>query len=182
MITLGGYEIRPIDADHFLNDFTCGYDDNRLGDWLSNRAFEEDQKNLSRVWIMSEVATPGVPVGYFSLSEHLVLGSSLTKKLRDGISESRQHPARLLGKFALHVENQKRGLGRFLMLGAFQAHLLANKYSAARFLVLHVRNEPLIEYYKRYGFKLVNDSSSQENFMCIPTAVIKEIVDNILAD
>ncbi|MFC5280705.1 hypothetical protein ACFPGO_02295 [Arcanobacterium canis] len=176
---LGKYILSEISSEHFIDDFDCGYDENRLGLWLRKSAYEENQKHLSRVWILASGEQPGVPLGYFSLSEHQLLSNEVLKRQRDGISHNRSHPARLLGKFALDQRDQGKGLGVILMAGVFRAYLEANKYSASRFLVLHTQHERLTEYYRQFGFVVVESNHASMETMILPTSDIEGYVNEI---
>ncbi|MFC5370397.1 hypothetical protein [Arcanobacterium bovis] len=169
---IGSYTLAQISDQHFLSDFDCKHDDNRLGEWLSKYAYDEDLKDLSRVWILAKEEQPGVPVGYFSLSDHQLLSSEVQKKYRTGISKTRAHPARLLGKFAVDYREQKSNVSNILMAAVFLTYLNANEYSAARFLVLHTQKPRLVEYYQRFGF-VKFESNYEGSSLLISTENIK---------
>lgn len=171
----------PLSDDHFLEFFDCGRDNNSLGEWLSNKAREENKQNLSRVWVLANNDAPETPVGYFCLSDHQISPGEMPKALRKGISSSRSHPAKLLGKFALSEDSQGQGLGEHLMAGVFGAYLQSNQYSAARFLVLHTRNEPVTQYYEhRFGFVALGEGPRDAgSTMVLPTATVEQAMAGV---
>lgn len=175
--------LRLLDEDHLVDWFDCGRDE-RMNDWLVERARRWQVENLSKVWILSTCDSPNEIVGFFTLSAHQVTPHSIPKAHRAQDSANKSwvnnlqtaFPATLLGKFALHTDHQKHGLGETLMLCAYVQHLVATSHSASKFLVLDVKNPDLSRYYKdKFGFLSVSSGDEMVRMIKATSAIEKEI-------
>lgn len=148
------FQCEAISADHATLGFDCGYDSG-LSSWLSEKALQHQQEHLARVFILIDPGRPGVPAAYFTLSAHSihVRGGVTKQDRRDNPSNGNiagalaQHPAHLLGKFAVDVSYQGQGVGNILMLHVYSKYLDSLDATASRYLVLHAREPALVEYY-----------------------------------
>lgn len=163
------FVVERLNDGHFLEFFDCRHDNNALGLWLSGKAREYDSRNQSRVWIMRRQDDLENPVGYYSLSSLSIGGGSLLKRDRKGIPASAEHPAQLLGKFALDQGVQGTDAGALLMRSVWEKHLAVAALTGSRFLALHVRHPSLEDYYRRYGFETSSRGDGSGNGLVLMT-------------
>lgn len=148
------FKCEAMSDDHSTLEFDCGYDSGLSG-WLSEKALQYQQEHLARVWVLIDPSRPGVPVAYFTLSAHAihVRGGVTKSDRRDNPANGNiagalvQHPAHLLGKFAIDASYQGMGVGNVLMLHVYAKYLDSLDATASRYLVLHAREPALVEYY-----------------------------------
>lgn len=182
-----GLGLRRLDEDHYTGFFDCGRD-TKMDTWFRETALKWQREDMCAVWVLSKVDDPGDPVGFFTLSAHQIIPSNVNKKdiaadetNRCWVNNLRQPlPAQLLGKFALDKSLQGKGCGEVLMMCVYAKHVEAADAVGAKFLVIDVHQNELVDYYhKRFGF--VRSSRADEMAqMYRPTAVIRQELDDSL--
>lgn len=131
-----------------------------LSQWLSNKARIYQAEDLCQVWVLASCANEDDVLGYFTLSAHSLVTTSVEKSHRAASPQNRgvvgTHqalPAHLLGKFALDSSVQGRGVGPLLMACVYDRYLLSAQSGGSKLLVLEAREAALVEYYHGvYGF------------------------------
>lgn len=156
------YRIELLTSDHMLMDFDCGHG-NSLGDWLIKKALMYQEENFSRVYVMLDTQKNNQVCGYFALLSHQITTQSITKKDRRGKNEKTaaaagSHdtlPSQLLGKFALDSAYQGCDASTVLMYFVYKIFLDILKYTAARYLIVEVRENKIGEIYQnKFKFAL----------------------------
>ena len=146
------YILDALTKKHDTSKFDCGV--NVLNLWLTGHALIAQNKRPARTFVSHK--GDNVVAAFFSLSSHTIDRDTLEKKL--GRGSPAQIPAVLLGKMALKVELQDRGLGKELLHAAFEMALRASDFAGARFLVVDALNEEVVGFYENNGFKKCLDS------------------------
>lgn len=180
-------QLRKMDEDHYVDFFECGRDEN-MDKWFSQTALKWQREEMCAVWVLSPADQPSDALGFFTLSAHQIVPSNVAKgdKAADPINKGwvngllQPFPAQLLGKFALRADEQGKGLGRVLMTCVYAKHVEAADAAGAKFLVVDVRDDDLVAYYRdRFRFVrsgLVGDMAQ----MYRPTSVIRQELAAIL--
>jgi len=132
---------------HDLGHFNSGEPD--IDSWLRNSALRARYRNYSRtyVWHYGDEKV----VAFFCLSAYSITADELPKKQARG--EQDVIPAFLLGKFALDISLQGKGLSRLLIADAIFEANKASKVAAARYLVVDALTPGLANLYEKFGFK-----------------------------
>jgi predicted N-acetyltransferase YhbS len=119
-------------AEHVLDGFECG--DDALDGWLVDRARRNKADRSSRTWVVS---VDGRVVAYYASSAAVVLRVEATK--RASRNQPDPLPAVLLGRLAVDLRYQGRGLGAALL---------------KHFIVLvHAKDSAAAAFYARFGFE-----------------------------
>jgi predicted N-acetyltransferase YhbS len=141
------WRIEPIAQHHERDRFTCG--EPALDVFLKTRARKHREQNLSSTF----VALPGslVVAGYYTLAERSIefadMPAALVKRLpRHPI------PGILLGRFAVDLAHQQRGLGKLLLVDALRTCLAAADLLGVFAVMLDAKNERVKSWYQRHGF------------------------------
>lgn len=183
-----GWRLRRMDSDHYTATFDCGRDE-QMTKWFGRTALKWQNEDMCSVWILSPQDNETAVYGFFTLSSHLIIPGNVAKDDRASLAESRSwvnglknpFPAQLLGKFALDKDQQGKGLSLPLMLCVYVKHLEAAEVAGAKFLVVDVQEEALVNYYQeRFGF--IRSSQEGAAQMYRPTKAIREDVAKALAD
>lgn len=132
---------------HILSQFNSG--EPNIDSWLRNSARKASGRDYGRtyVWHYGD----GLVVAFFSLSACAITPNELPKKQARG--EQHIIPAFLLGKFALDVFLQGKGLSRLLIADAIFEANKASQVVAARYLVADALTPNLVDLYEKFGFK-----------------------------
>jgi GNAT superfamily N-acetyltransferase len=163
----GGIVREQLANHHDLSHFNSGESDIDL--WLRNSALRARFRDYSRtyVWHYGD----GQVVAYFCLSAYAITPEELPKKQARG--EQDVIPAFLLGKFALDISLQGKGLSRLLIADAiFEAHK-ASQVAAARYLVVDALTPDLVDLYEKFGFKRPFGLTGEKTRLC---ALIKDLL------
>ena len=136
---------RPLDTNHKLAGFDCG--EPSLNKWLINRAQKNQETGASRIYVLLDNQCV---IGYFSLSNghvsRAVAPGSVSRNMPEPI------PVIIMGRLAVHIDYQHRGLGSDLLRDAFLRARKASEISAARALLIHALNDKAKQFYLQHGF------------------------------
>jgi ribosomal protein S18 acetylase RimI-like enzyme len=145
------FNIELLTADHFVDDFDCG--DERKNSYLKKFALQNTKGGLARTF----VAVPSgdsLVQGYYSISSSSVKFENLgNRKLpRYPI------PAILIGKLAVDITAQKRGLGTALLFNALKRAARVSEEIGIFLVEIEAVNEPAKKMYLDIGFSEMLDS------------------------
>ncbi|NJM92592.1 MAG: GNAT family N-acetyltransferase [Rhodospirillaceae bacterium] len=130
---------------HDLAAFDCGNED--LNDWLKRRAVASEGRSAR-----TTVLCDGQRVaGYYCLATGAIERESLSSaKLRKNLPDP--IPILVLGRLAIALEYQGRGLGKALLKDAILKTITASEIAGVRALVVHAIDDAAAQFYQRYGF------------------------------
>jgi len=135
----------PLTAHHAVADFDCGAAS--LNDWLKKRALRNQVSGASRTFV---VCDDGRVVAYYTLASSAVALDSATGRLRRNMPDP--IPVVVLGRLAVDVCFQSRGLGRGLLQDAGRRVLQAADEIGIRGLIVHAIDANAKAFYQRLGF------------------------------
>jgi GNAT superfamily N-acetyltransferase len=140
----------PITAEHLVDDFDCGNE--QLGSWLRRRALQNHRSGATRVYVVCATRTQRI-AGYYGLAtaeiQHEKLPSRSRRNMPDPV------PALLLGRLAVSLDHQGKGLGADLLAHAVQRSLDVSKIVGVRLLLVHAFDENAAAFYRHNGFSLL---------------------------
>lgn len=141
-----------------------------LDDWLRSRALGSEGLS-ARTYVVCEVNSQRV-VGYYALSvtkeqRAFLPSAKLRRALPDDV------PLMLIGRLAVDVTYQGKGLGADLLRDALQRSIAVSEIAGVRAVVAHAIDEEAVGFYRRYGFIL---SPLGERVMLLPTETIKAAI------
>jgi len=137
----------PLEQHHHLENFNSGKP--ALDDWLIQHALQAQQSGSARTFI---VRNNDRVAGYFSLTVGQIDALEATERIRKGMG---QHPIPviLLARLAVHLQDQKRGIGKGMLLNAVQRTLLIAEQAGVRALLTHPLDMNATRFYLRFGFE-----------------------------
>jgi len=162
---LGGKLLPPsaITSGHDLTQFRCGNEP--LDDWLRFRALKNEGRS-SRTYIVSQGRTA---VGYYCLStgaeKRASVPSKITRNSPDPV------PLILLGRLAVDLNHQGKGIGAGLLKDALQRVAQISKAVGSRALIVHAIDQKAMAFYIKYGF-IEFPYGSQTLFLPIETITV----------
>ena len=135
----------PISPAHDLAAFDCGNED--LNDWLKRRALASEGRSAR-----TNVLCDGQRVaGFYCLATGAVERESLASaKLRKNLPDP--IPILVLGRLAIALDYQGRGLGKSLLKDAILKTITASEIAGVRALVVHAIDDAAARFYRKYGF------------------------------
>ncbi len=141
--------IEPLAGHHDRAAFACG--EPALDAYLRRQAAQDVRRRVAQVFVATD-ASPEVILGYYSLSaagfDKAELPPALAKRL-----PHYPVPAAILGRLAVDLAHQGRGLGEMLLLDAVRRVLRASQALAVHAIVVDAKSERAGAFYARYGFR-----------------------------
>lgn len=135
----------PLTTDHDLAGFNSG--EEALDHWLRRRALANQASGASRTFVVCEERRA---VAYYALASSAVTATETPGRFRRNMPDP--IPVVVLGRLAVHLGFQSRGLGRALIRDAAHRVLQAADLIGIRGLLVHALNEGSREFYERLGF------------------------------
>lgn len=136
-------------SHHELTRFSNGKHES-LDAWLRDRALASEGLS-ARTYVVCAADAPTQVVGYYAISTAMAHRSGLpTAKLRRGMPD--EVPLLLLGRLAIDVGYQKRGLGTDLLIDALRRCLVAAETAGARGVIAHAIDDEAMVFYEHHGF------------------------------
>jgi GNAT superfamily N-acetyltransferase len=136
-----------ISESHILTHFESG--ETVLDEWLQRRALKNLQSGASRTYVICSKVSLNV-VGFFSLSMGQILASDVVGSMRRNMPTN--IPAVVLGRLAIDITWQGKGVGRALLAEVMRRALRASDEVAARLLIVHAISPAAESFYKHHGF------------------------------
>ncbi len=152
-----------INSAHDLTQFHCGNEP--LDDWLRLRALKSEGRS-SRTYI---VARGQIAVGYYCLSTGAEKRASVPSKLVRNTPDP--VPLILLGRLAVDLNHQGKGIGAGLLKDALRRVAQISKAVGSRALIVHAIDQHAMAFYVKYGF-IEFPQGSQTLFLPIETIAL----------
>jgi GNAT superfamily N-acetyltransferase len=134
----------PLSADDDVDSFDCG--NALLNDWLRDQALASEGRS-ARTYVVKDDARVA---GYYCLSTGGVARESVPRKIRHGLP--RLVPVMVLGRLAVDVNYQGRGIGRGLLKDALLRTLQVSRQVGVRALLVHAIDDKAKAFYAAHGF------------------------------
>ena len=141
--------VEPLDRSHDRAAFSCG--EPALDNYLRRQASQDVRRRAAQVFVALGNA-PGQIAGYYCLSA----ASFEKKELPTELAKRLPHypvPAAVLGRLAVDLAWQGRGLGEALLIDAARRVFRASATIAVYAILVDAKNDRARTFYERYGFR-----------------------------
>lgn len=136
----------PLDGKHDVSAFDCG--EPSLNAWLKGRALRNQETGATRTFVLAQ--DTGV-IAYHALAAGSVHRAAATARARRKAPEP--IPALVLGRLAVDLGWQNRGLGGQLLRDAVLRAVQAADMVGIRVMLVHALSEEAKAFYVRRGFR-----------------------------
>ncbi len=136
-------------AKHERESFFCGIEE--LDQYLKKLATKDVKRKVSQVFVLVETKNSSKIIAYYSLSA----ASFARESLEEDLSKKLPYypvPAVIIGRFAVDLEWQGKGIGRFLLMEIFSRILAVSTIIAVYAIIVDAKNEKAKAFYEQYGF------------------------------
>ena len=113
---MGNWIIEPLDKSHERGDFSCGHAS--LDDFLKKYATQYTRRKLGTTYIATRDSQRRVLGSYTLAPSHFTFAHASAKLLK-GLPKH-PVPSLLLARLAVHESERGQGLGKHLLLDAFE--------------------------------------------------------------
>ena len=152
--------IRRLNETEIIDSFNCG--DSDLDDFVKNEALSYQEALLSVNYIMERKEET---IAFFSLSNDKISVNEFDNKTSFNRFRSRKfvnrkriksYPAVKIGRFAINLSSQSKGVGTML-LDFIKAYFLIDNKSGCRFITVDAYKSA-ISFYEKNGFVPLQDN------------------------
>lgn len=138
-------EVEQLTAAHNVSEFDCGSDAQTL--WLKRHAFAAHQAGTSRVRVVGRLSDDLV-VAYYALAGGAVLHKEAPDRVKRGAGQY-PIPLVILTRLGVDLSEQRRGLGKALVVDALGRVEAASDEIGIRALLIHAESEEAKSFYLR---------------------------------
>ena len=128
-----------------VEDFDCG--EISLNDWLKKRALKNDQGDASRIYV---VCCENRVVAYYSLHLGCIQHSEAIRAIKRNMPDP--IPAIVLGRLAVDIDHQGKGLARALIKDMFLRSLQVADLAGTKAVLVKALNKKITKFYQSFGF------------------------------
>ncbi|MGA7951908.1 MAG: GNAT family N-acetyltransferase [Gloeobacterales cyanobacterium] len=130
---------------HQIESFNSG--NSQLDDWLKRRALKNEAEGASRTYVL---ATGEVVIAYYCLANGAVAQTLATGRVRRNMPDP--VPVMVIGRLAVDLHWQGKGIGRALLRDAMLRTLHAVEIAGIRAILVHAISEEAKQFYEQCGF------------------------------
>jgi predicted N-acetyltransferase YhbS len=141
-----GLRIEKLGSLHHVVAFDCGSEP--LNKFLHQYARQNQKADGAQTYVCLDGETV---IGYSTLVVGEIEHADAPARLSKGLS---RHPVpiMLLGRLAVHVDWQGKGIGSSLLKDVIKRTIAAAEIAGVRALVVHAKDDSAAAYYKRFNF------------------------------
>jgi GNAT superfamily N-acetyltransferase len=158
--------IELLTSAHDIDGFESGV--KPLDDWLVGHALLNQQRNLSRTFVLLDDSD--VVIGFYSLTMGGVRVDQPPRRFGRGLPRYDIGMV-LLGRLAIDTSSQGQGLGRDLLIDAIYRAAIAGESAVARFIAVDPIEEAARCFYSAFGFLDVPGDDHGRMFLRIDEAL-----------
>lgn len=156
---------------HDREGFDCGSEPLNL--FLRQTARQHAERGISRTFVLTkEEGDPKNILGFFSLNLCQIKAESLASE--ESKSLPRDVAGARLGRLAISVNHQRKGLGRLLLVAAMQKFLEIHAAAGGIGLFVDAKDLDAKRYYEQFGFVPM---PSNELELFLPMQTIREALE-----
>lgn len=134
-----------LSTEHDLSQFQCG--EPELDGWLQRRALQNEESGASRSYV---VCAGRQVVGYYALAAGAVAHANAPGRVRRNTPNP--VPVMVIGRLAIDLRFQGRGIGSALLRDAVLRTMQAAEIAGIRAILVHAISESAKRFYERSGF------------------------------
>ena len=128
-----------------LSQFRSG--ESELDEWLKRRALSNEESGASRTYV---VCSGRKVVGYYALAAGAAAHRDAPGRVRRNMPEP--IPVMVIGRLAVDLNIQGRGIGSALLKDAVLRTVQAAEIAGIRAILVHAINESAKRFYEKLGF------------------------------
>ncbi len=132
---------------HDGSSFNSG--ESTLDDWLRHRAWHNLQAGASRTYVVCPAGSRQI-IGYYALSMGQILAQEVIGSMRRNMPSV--IPAVVLGRLAIDLAWQGKGLGGAMLADVLRRSLRAAAEVSARLVIVHAISPAAEAFYLHHGF------------------------------
>lgn len=165
------YLTEPLDSRHKRDNFKCGKD--LLDKYFCTQAKQDVKRKLSACFVLVEHES-GKISGYYTLSSNSISSELIPESFKQKLPRSYLSiPAVLLGRLAVDIGFQGKGIGKLLLIDSLKRCYDSSKSIGTFAVLVDPLDNEAERFYAKYGFIKLPDSGK----MFLPMKTIEELFE-----
>jgi GNAT superfamily N-acetyltransferase len=132
-------------ASQDVSQFDCG--EPALDIWLKRRALQNEESGASRTYV---VCVGQQIAGYYALATGAITHAEAPGRVKRNMPDP--VPVIIIGRLAIALKYQGRGIGTALLRDAILRTMQAAEIAGIRAILVHAISEQAKRFYEKYGF------------------------------
>ncbi len=150
MSATGLYRLELLSKQHDRESFTCGVE--TLDLYLRTQASQDMRRKANAVFVLVAEDAPQKIAGYFTLCAYGLAPGVIPEMARKHIPKYPVVSATLIGRLAVSLELQGKGLGPLLLAKALAKAYENSAVVGSSMVVVDAIDENAVRFYQAYGF------------------------------
>lgn len=160
-----------LNSSHRKKEFLCGKD--LLDNYLQKQANQDIKRKLSACFVLNDKET-NLLKGYYTLANNSISQNLIPTEFKKKLPKSYTSiPTTLLGRLAIDIRFQGKGIGKLLLIDALNRSYLISKSIGSFAVIVDPIDEDAEKFYDKYGFIKLPDSGK----MFLPMNTIKTLFE-----
>ena len=179
------FTLKVIHCDKCLEAFKCSDDD--LTDFFVNDAIQDQNELMGKTYYFEHIES-SLPACAFSLSNDILNSHTIPKPSRNKLNRKIRHsktklkhsPAVKIGRFGVHEDFARQGLGAEVMQ-FIKTLFTINNRTGCRFVIVDAYNsESAIQFYTKCDFSyLIPDEQEEKENFSVERGIDVESIDKL---
>ena len=162
------FRIEPLRSDHDGGPFRCGQE--ALDRYFQTQATQDIKRRIANCYVAIDEVN-GAVAGFYTLSAAGIPLGDLPETEVKRLPRYGSVPAIRIGRLAVDLRYQGRGLGTVMLVKAVDQSLRGE--AAAFALMVDAKDDQAVAFYKRHGFISI---TSQGRTLYLPLAMAKQVM------
>ncbi len=159
------YQTEDLNASHNRNDFSCGKA--MIDIYFKTQANQDIKRKLSTCFVLVDKELNLIK-GYYTLSNSSIPLALVPDEVKKKLPKSYKNiPTTLLGRLAVNLKHQGKGVGKILLIDALKKSYELSKMIGSFAVIVDPLDEEAKSFYLKYGFIKLPDSGKM--FLTIKT-------------
>jgi GNAT superfamily N-acetyltransferase len=163
-------KIEPLGQRHDRGAFTCGVES--LDRYLRTQAGQDVRRRANSVLVLTDARLPNGILGYYTLCATALAQGDVPLAARKHVPRYPLVSATLVGRLAVTVAMQGRGLGALLLADAVRRAYASAGAVGSSMLVVDAESEQAAAFYEANGFVRLPDSLR----LVLPMATVAKLI------
>ncbi|MBA3643490.1 MAG: GNAT family N-acetyltransferase [Chloroflexia bacterium] len=168
------FRIEPLEAHHNRRQFSCGAD--ALDRYFTSQASQDVRRYVAAVLVLVDTDEERV-AGFYTLSSFTVQSGDLPLSASRKLPRYPLIPTVLLGRLAVDLSYQRRGLGGHLLNDALRRALRQSPHIGSWAVIVDAKDDQARAFYEQYGFVRFTD---EQHRLFLPMQTIARLFPDVL--
>ncbi|MBU2774330.1 N-acetyltransferase [Acidithiobacillus ferrooxidans] len=151
------FAVAPLCKQHRRDTFRCG--EEALDRWLAEYAVQQQDKGLSRTFVLLDEDRPDILAGFYSLTADALSPDTFPEAFSRRYPGQYPIPAIRLVRLARNIVLKGQDVGELLLVDALSRMVSASDQVGVAVIVVDAKSDRAKSFYEKYGFKLFPDNT-----------------------